>query len=67
MPQPQQKEPRPEPDGVNEINVNIGSVFVGILLFMCLIWSLWIGEMLFAYLNVSLLTLLAIANYAIRV
>lgn len=60
----QPQEPRPRER--KEVNVNVAGVFVGLILFISLVWSMFVGEMTFAYLNAGLLASLAVANHAIN-
>lgn len=58
---------KPRPQNPNEQpTVSAGGVFVGILLFIMSIWALWAEKMVFAYLTVTLLAILAIGNYLIN-
>jgi hypothetical protein len=59
----QPKEPRKNES--EQPDINLGGVFVGLVLFVGLIWSLYVGEMTFAYLSLVLLFALAVANYLI--
>ena len=60
----QPKEPRPRER--KEVNVNIAGVFVGLILFVALVWSMYAGEMTFAYLNAALLASLAVSNHLVN-
>lgn len=58
------------PDGpdseVNQIEVNIGGVVVGTILFFVLIWSMWTGEIVFGYLTATLLFALGVSNHVVN-
>jgi len=60
----QPQEPRPKE--TNQVNVNIAGVFVGLILFVSLVWSMFVGEMTFAYLNAALLASLAVSNHLVN-
>lgn len=54
------------PKEQREVTVNVAGVFTGVILFASLIWSIYVGEMQFAYLNATLLAALAIANHLVN-
>lgn len=56
----------PRPDEEKQVTINIAGLLVGIILLICLIWSLFKGKMIFAYLNTILLFALAVFNHAIN-
>jgi hypothetical protein len=56
----------PRPPETKEVNVNVAGTFVGLILFIALVWSMYTGEMSFAYLNAGLLATLAIANHVVN-
>lgn len=56
----------PRPKETNEVEINLGGLVVGIVILICLIWSLLTGEMPFAYLNVALLFALALGNHIVN-
>lgn len=58
--------PSPDPPEQNTIHVNIAGMFVGVVLFFSLVWSLWNTEMNFAYLCSTLLFLLASGTHFIN-
>jgi len=58
------KEPRPPEE--EEVTVNIAGVFVGIILFVSLVWAMYNNQMMFAYLNSILLAVLAVANHVVN-
>lgn len=56
---------KPQPPERKEVNVNVAGFFVGIILFVFLIWSVYSGESMFSYWVATLLTILAIGNHVI--
>jgi len=49
-----------------EVSVNVGGICAGFVLLLGIIWSLWNGQMKFAYLTVSLLSVLAVCNQLVN-
>jgi hypothetical protein len=58
------KQPRPPEE--EEVSVNMAGIFVGMILFVSLVWAIYSNQMTFAYLNAVLLAVLAVANHVVN-
>lgn len=59
-------ERRPQKKETNQVTVNLGGFAVGIVLVVCLIWSIFNNQMDFAYITTFLLFTLAIFNHGLN-
>lgn len=62
----QPKEPQQRSSEKPDVVINLGGLFVGIFLISLTLWSIINSQMEFAYLTVSLLSLLAIGNHTVN-